>query len=132
MARIMIPPLSDNIQCGDLGRPDPICVLQVISRLTLKAAPQDGSYLQSSEFALSISKNMYEPAYLGEDSLPTAIGSDASIKTLVYGLAANLHYAHQRGYVEDLEKEIYAICNELQRAVKATMVMQHHPFSPQL
>ena len=58
---------------------------------------------------LDVSKNLDRKMYFGEDELPTKDGSKALTQTLVQGLVGNIHYAHQRGFRNDVEHMKYIV-----------------------
>jgi hypothetical protein len=86
-----------------------------VVKLTLEHTPGDnGSKHVSTDFYLEVSDNIIRDMYLTKDDLPTREGSRVLTSTLVQGLVANIHMAHQQGFRDSAEHLRYIIA-ELER-----------------
>lgn len=68
----------------------------------------------STDFNLSISKELDEKQYLDPEGLPTEAGSKVLSNVLVQGLVGNIHLAHEKGF-RDSAEHLRWIISELER-----------------
>lgn len=73
------------------------------------------SKLTTVDFNLDVSKELPKEYYMDKDDLPTKAGVQALTQCFVQGLAANIHFAHQKEYRDSAEHLRYII-SELERA----------------
>jgi hypothetical protein len=86
-----------------------------ISQLTLEYKEGDKkSKHVSTDFNLEVGDNVQKDKFLDKDNLPNADGSKALTLCLVQGLVANIHYAHEKGFINDA-KHLRQIIAELER-----------------
>jgi hypothetical protein len=86
-----------------------------ISQLTLEYKEGDKKSRHiSTDFNLEVGNNVDKDRFFDKDNLPNADGSKALTHCLVHGLVANIHYAHEKGFINDA-KHLRQIIAELER-----------------
>lgn len=88
----------------------------------------DSCKLLRSNLSLEVSGELDRSMYIGQDDLPTKSGSEALTKTLVTGLACNIHAAHQQGFKNDVV-HLKEIIEELTKLFAAVTTVESKDFT---
>lgn len=78
------------------------------------------AFHEFTQFNLSVEGHVHESAYLEETGLVNKEGSKALSTTLVQGLVANIHMAHEKGF-RDSAEHLRWIIAELERGFIAVV-----------
>ena len=83
----------------------------------------------STDFYLEVSDNLDDKKYMNKDDVLTAEGSKAVAQCFVQGLIANMHFAHNQGYRNDVEHLRYII-SELERGFSSVADTMQGNYTP--
>lgn len=78
----------------------------------------------ATDFNLDVSKELDRSMYLDKEDLPTEVGSKTLSNVLVQGLVGNIHFAHEKGFIDSAE-HLRWIISELERGfIEVTNIQQ--------